>query len=272
MPGIAPSGLGHFMGCVFPVYHAGKGVYSSSMDFEHLSKMPLVAALTEIISEGGRISKSTEFGVHSGTDRDFDLGVPARHYSWKIGTQNYLLDQGFDVEAERFGDLNGVPLMVSGPEYGISSSPESLALMEKIRLSLQSDLEILRSLRARQLGIHDGKGIPVCISARKGIYRPDDLKSDEKGHRYEVRGNRLDFLFQLVAGEQPHGVAQTERGEEELTKSRISRDIDDLNKIFQATFGFTKPLVVHSDTSGYSLNRDVYAIATEDLPTELISD
>jgi hypothetical protein len=104
------------------------------------------------------------------------------------------------------------------------------------------------------------KKIPICISEKKGIYRPD-----RPALRYEIRGNRLQLVLRIVEGNQPEI-------EEAVERANVLREVNAINNFFKEKLGVAADLVDHSNTSGYFLNEDAYEIMIERFSTELTTD
>lgn len=122
-------------------------MYSYAMN-EQKEQSPL-NLLEDYIKEGRNITVSTQYGVHSGTEEQLRLGVPARYSLWKDSTELFLRENGFLDEAEFFSEADSVPIMIGGLAYGDPLSPESLLLMKYIRVETSKKLEVLRKVRAK---------------------------------------------------------------------------------------------------------------------------
>lgn len=105
-----------------------------------------------------------------------------------------------------------------------------------------------------------GRKVIIRISRKKGVYR-----EEVPSIRYEIRGARLDLLFILHEGHQPDAPDTSQR-------AHLSRDVEDINRIFSKKLRLSAPLIEHSDTSGYFLNTDAYGFIFEDFSTELVTD
>lgn len=101
------------------------------------------------IEEGRDITVSTQYGVHSGTDEQFQMGVPLRYSLWKDDVGLFLRKNGFLDEAEFFFEADSVPVMISGLAYGNPLSSQSRLLMKDIREEVSKKLKVLRKVRAR---------------------------------------------------------------------------------------------------------------------------
>lgn len=122
----------------------------------------------------------------------------------------------------------------------------------EIEINVVKFEELEAALKRRILASNPQK-IPITLSNLYGVFR-----SDSEDRKYEIRGKRKEILF-LVASKGP---IRAETIREELnfdySNSKLSGEIKEINKKFQTDIDVVSPIIIHSTSSGYSLNKNIF--------------
>lgn len=122
----------------------------------HKPQNSTLAVIDDYIDEGINITKSTQYGVHAGTEEQFKKGVPLRYSFWKDDIERFLKENDFRNESEFFSEADDVPIIIGGLAYGDPQSPESLLLMTNIRREASKKIAILKGVRERIITMEEG--------------------------------------------------------------------------------------------------------------------
>lgn len=93
--------------------------------------------------------------------------------------------------------------------------------------------------------------IPIFFSKEKGFYT-------ENKSGYPIKGNRSRLIEQLKDGKKDSALLVEIWGHNNITQ--LSKDIIQINKIFNKKLNQKEKIIVHIPTGGYKLNREIYSI------------
>lgn len=140
-------------------------------------------AIDDYITEGINITKSSQYGVHAGTKEQLEKGVPIRYSIWKDGIEQFLKNHDFRDESEFFSEADDVPIIIGGLAYGDPQSPETLLLMNKIKLATSKKILVLKDVR-RKINAVETRTVDQT-------FKKVDEKNKEKVIRISVYGGTL---------------------------------------------------------------------------------
>lgn len=216
-----------------------------------------LAVLQKHIDTGRKISTSTMYGVHAGTEEEMRMSVPARYTNWKDDSVILLSKLGFQDESELFAEADSVPLIIGGLAYGNPRSRESLMLMTKIRREVSKKLEILRSVRKSITGdSFSGKENPFLfyLSREEGLYRIVQGESQTYPvHRSKYRFQILDNLTRRF--QQTDELARTVGIDSQKLRAQIAGIRNQISKKFEGISG--KDFIDGEQRFGYRIGKGI---------------
>jgi len=99
--------------------------------------------------------------------------------------------------------------------------------------------------------------ITINIDPNKGIYKPDNL---EFCYKIKNPSKRFDLIQQLIHKDKVFiGVIEENTGQK---SSLIIKEIKDINSNFRKKLYIGYDLIIHINTGGYAINRDMFNIQT----------
>ena len=143
----------------------------------------------------------------------------------------------------------GVALVKIGYSFNQKQYP---MYMEKIHSLLTQKL--LEIHTKKPLTVENSK-INIIIDSKKGIYQ---ASNDKLSYKIDKISKRLKLIKYLAVKDNCR-ISELE-GAMNQTKSSLITAIAGINKMFRKETGLVDDLVVHIDTGGYSLNKEIFVI------------
>jgi hypothetical protein len=127
----------------------------------------------------------------------------------------------------------------------------NIELVHEIKVAVEASLN--KSKSKNTIKPDNASKVIICIDTTKGIYLHTNPLV-----RYEIRGKRFEIVKLLLECE--HLTLSDLHSKTDRPNYLISKEIKGINRAFKNLLKLKLDIIDHSDTSGFFLNREDYAI------------